>query len=120
MDRRSFVALAVFNILIGLVLASFLVMMQNLPAFFLGVLFLIFGAALVFKKTLRMLLPAIILLAGIYSYGIVFLGVGENIPEYYRVPLLIGIVIFIAPVWFVIFADYRISKKHGTSFETKQ
>ncbi len=109
--------LGILNILAGLVLVAFVIMMQNVLAFFLGVLYIIFGIALLIGKFLSKLLYwGIIPLTVLHSNIIIMLGTNKNVPEYYQTPLLMGVTIFIAPLVILILGDiYSLKiKKRGT------
>lgn len=109
---RLFISiLGILNIIAGVVLTTFVILMQNLLAVILGILYIIFGIAMLSNKIYKKLLfGAIIPLTTLFSVSIIMLGIDKNVPEYFKIPLHLGLVI-IMPLWILIFGNVWIGKR---------
>lgn len=111
-NLKTFImTIGIINIMAGIILVAFVIMMQNLLAFFLGILYVIFGISLITGKVLgKLLYWGIIPLSVLHSNVIIMLGINKNVPIYYQVPLYAGIIIFIIPLLLVILCNLYILK----------
>jgi len=104
--------LGILNIIAGLFLSTFVILMQNLIGLIAGITYIIFGIAMISNKIYKLLLFYIIIpLTILFSFSIIMSGIDKDVPEYFRTPLYIGFPI-IMPLWCLIFANIWISRKY--------
>lgn len=105
------IILGTLNILIGSILILFVIMMQNPLSFIMGILYIVFGIlALIHKMNKILLFFGIMPLTFLFSFNIIMLGIVKNIPEYFKTPLHIGLLI-ICPLWLLIFGNLHLYRK---------
>lgn len=99
------IILGIINIVAGLFFMLVIFLMQGFYLVLLGIPFVIFGMALLNKKVYKKLLFwGIIPITILLSFQIIMMGIAKTIPEYYKTPLWVGLII-ILPFWLVILAD---------------
>ena len=99
------IILGIINMIAGLFFMLVIFLMQGFYLVLLGIPFVIFGMALLNKKVYKKLLfLGIIPITILLSFQIIMMGIAKTIPEYYKTPLWVGLII-ILPFWLVILAD---------------
>ncbi len=97
--------LGMLNIIAGVILITFIIFMQNPLAFIMGILYIVFGGAILRNRIYKkFLLWGIIPLTVLFSVNIIMLGIDKDVPEYFQTPLYIGLLI-ILPLWLLIFGN---------------
>jgi len=103
--------LGIISILTGLFFMAVIFIMQGFYLVLFGILFIIFGIALLNKKVYKMLLFfGIIPITVLFSFQIIMMGISKTIPKYYHTPLGVGLII-ISPFWFVVLGSVYLWKK---------
>lgn len=103
--------LGALNIIAGVILATFVIFMQNLMALIMGVLYIIFGVAMLGNKVYKKLLFwGIIPLTVLFSFNIIMIVIDKSLPEWLQIPLYIGALILM-PLWVLIFGDMWLIRK---------
>ncbi len=103
--------LGILNIIAGLFLSTFVILMQNLIGLIAGIIYIIFGIAMLSNKIYKLLLFWVIIpLTILFSFSIIMSGIDKDVPEYFQTPLYIGLMI-IVPLWLLIFSNVWIIKR---------
>lgn len=105
------VILGISNVTAGVILATFIILMQNPLALIMGVLYVIFGIGVIINKIYKKLLFwGIIPLTILHTFSIIMMMLSNDMPEGFEIPLSIGLLI-ILPLWIVIFGNVYSWKK---------
>lgn len=105
------VMLGVLNIIAGAILVTFVILMQNLMALVMGMLYIVFGVGMLGDKIYKKLLfGGIMPLTVLFSFNITMIAIDKNLPKYLQIPLYIGAII-IMPLWVLIFGDIWLIRK---------
>lgn len=98
-------SLGILNIIIGIILTTFIILMQNPLGLIMGIFYVVFGFSVLINKTNRkVLFLGIIPLTILFSFNIIMSVIDKNIPEYTRTPLPICLLI-ILPLLLLITGD---------------
>lgn len=88
------VRLGVLNIFAGIFLMVVIFLMQGVFVFWVGILYIIFGYILIKEKfRLRLLFLGVLPIAVLYSLNIIMMVLSNNIPEYYKLPPLVALIL---------------------------
>ena len=107
MNRLKLVTLGlgILNVLAGFIMATFTILMQNLLALPLGVLYFIFGVFVFANKFKhKMLYFALVPLTTLFSFNIFMLAVDKDIPKHCQMSLPMSLIIII-PLWLLILGN---------------
>jgi uncharacterized membrane protein HdeD (DUF308 family) len=106
--RLFTLVLGILNIIAGLVLATFVILMQNLFALIAGIAYIIFGIAMLSNTIYKILLFWIIVpLTILHSFLIIMIVIDNNLPACLQIPIHVGL-IFTLPLWILIFGNIYI------------
>jgi len=103
--RKFLTGLGMVNIGGGIFLFLIFFLLQGIFIFPLGVLFIIFGVGVIRRKFYpKLLFFGMVPVSILFFLMVIMLGTSDSVPEYYKTPLLIQIVLTL-PILFIVGAD---------------
>lgn len=103
--RRFLTILGIVNISGGIFLSLVFFLFQGIFIFPLGVLFIIFGGGILRRKFYpKLLFLGMVPVSILFFLMVIMLGTSDSVPEYYKTPLLVQIVLTL-PILFIVGAD---------------
>ena len=104
------IALSIVNIILGIIFMVVIFTMQGFYLLLLGLVYIIFGVSiLIGRHSTKLLFWGIMPVTLLFSFNIIMTGIVKNMPEYFRTPLGIGI-LMILPFWLAIIGDFYLCK----------
>lgn len=94
--KNSMRIIGIANIIGGICLGIVLLLLQGIFAFIVGAVFVAFGiSVLAGKPHFKLLFYGMVPLTIVFSLMVIMLGISENVPEYYKTPPMVGIILIL-------------------------